>query len=109
MVNADPTRLAEDVAAAADHLANCLATDVQIDPADVLAQLIQTARSLYDVADELGRAAVCVDQPAAAAARRAAHRFLSAATDLRTARIRLTPDYLSANVTDSHNPERYEV
>lgn len=81
-VTTDPARLAEKVAVAIDRLAACLATDVRIEPVDVLLPLIQTARSLYDVSDEISRAAVGVDQPAAAASRRAAHHFLSASTEL---------------------------
>ncbi|GGM89913.1 hypothetical protein ACFFX1_21395 [Dactylosporangium sucinum] len=85
----DPTRLAEKAAAAVDRLAACLATDVQIDPGRVILPLIQTAHGLHDIADELSRAAISVDEAAAAAARAAAENFLHAATELGNAMLRL--------------------
>jgi hypothetical protein len=49
-------------------LARCLATDVRIEPVQVLMPLLQTMARMEEIAAALGRAANSIDEPAGHAA-----------------------------------------
>jgi hypothetical protein len=85
----DPTRLARRLYDAANDLARCLATDVRIEPVHLIVPLLQTMDRLGQIAGELGRAAISVDEPAAHAAFRAADQCASAGRELTVAVVRL--------------------
>jgi hypothetical protein len=87
--DADPTWLARRLHDAASDLARCLTTDVRIEPVHVIVPLLQTMDQLVQIAGELGRAAISVDEPAAHAAYRAADQFTGARKELTEAVVRL--------------------
>lgn len=89
MADADPTWLARRLHDAAADLARCLVTDVRIEPVHVIVPLLQTIERLEQIAGELGRAAISVDEPAAHAAYRAADQFVNARRELTEAVVRL--------------------
>ncbi|MET7394975.1 hypothetical protein ABZS66_15950 [Dactylosporangium sp. NPDC005572] len=78
----DPSILARQVAHAATGLARCLATDITIDPEDVIGPLIAASHRLHEIATELSLAATPVSEESGSAARRAAERFLQAKAEL---------------------------
>jgi hypothetical protein len=82
VMSTDPARLARQVHDATAELARALATDVRIEPVQVFFPLMRTALRLQEIAGELGRAAISVDEPAAQAAHRAADLFLAAGREL---------------------------
>lgn len=85
----DPTKLARRLYAAATELSRCLATDVRIEPVHVIVPLLKTMDRLQDIARELGRAAISVDEPAAQAANRAAEQLDAVHRELAEVVIRL--------------------
>src|SRR5262249_47645563 len=68
---ASPESLASRVRDAVAELAAAMATDVRIEPVYVIAPLMMATTSLEDIADELARAAISVDEDAGRAAQRA--------------------------------------
>jgi hypothetical protein len=88
-MTSEPTRLAQKVADAVAELAACLATGVRIDPGRVIAPLMASMGPLHNIAGDLGRTAVSVDEEAAAAAQRAGEHFLRARGELGRAMARL--------------------
>jgi hypothetical protein len=87
--DADPTALSRRLYDAANELARCLATDVRIEPVHVIVPLLKTMDRLQQIAGELGRAAISVDEPAAHAAYRAAEQFAGAHRELTETVVRL--------------------
>jgi methylphosphotriester-DNA--protein-cysteine methyltransferase len=89
MINSNPTKLARQVYEATAELARCLSTDVSIEPVHVIVPLLKSMDRLQEIAEELGRAAISIDEPAAQAAYRAAEQFATARQELTETAVRL--------------------
>jgi primosomal protein N'' len=89
MIDGTPTHLSREVYTATTRLARCLATDVSIEPVHVIVPLVKSMDRLEEIAKELARAAISVDEPAAQAAYRAAEQFAAARKELTDAAVRL--------------------